>query len=690
MATGSFTPVLRYLRRVSTASGVERTDAELLEQFAGGNDGAFAALVDRHGPMVLGVCRRVLRDAHEAEDAFQATFLLLVQKAGSLRQPERLGPWLHGVAYRTALKAKGRLSRRRRRETQLDELAAAGYADEGIWRDVRPMLDEAISALPSRYRAPIVLCYFEGLTNAQAARRLGCPRGTVATRLARARDRLRARLTRRGAALSVGLVATGLSSAGAAAKVPAPLLEATARAAGAFRAGQVLPAGILSAQALLLTREVLRAMFMDKVRIMVAVSAVLAMVGAGAGLFGHRAFSASPANQTDEVRPVPPAPAEPEVEQYAYRSPNFQVEAPSHRIARLVGEAAERQRRALSVRWLGKEMPVWSKRCRIVVQITKAGAGGATSFQFEAGKVREQQMHLQGTLDGILASQLPHEITHTVLAHSFGGPVPRWADEGAAVLAEDDVQQQRHEKLMRQILIRPERFIPLRRLFPMTDFPPDVMALYAEGYSITRFLVDRKDHPTLLAFVAEGKKGDWEGAVNKFYSFNDLKELERAWTRSLRSGRDDEVVEQPTPVPPGAPAALEAIPPLPRVVLARLEKGKIVLGMDVVQYLPVHKVLELPGKGPQSVTSYERVTARNLLYLEPSHVQVSRIGAKGIEGVEPKALTEYLKDEVPVVLSPTGQTVDALHLRVLKEGTLIFALAGLQPAPAVGSSPVAK
>src|SRR5438105_4656550 len=125
-----------------------------------------------------GVCRRVLRDAHDAEDAFQATFLLLVRKAGSLRQPERLGPWLYGVAYRTARKARDLAARRRPSARPVDDLPAAPSEDLS-WRDLRPVLDAAINQLPAKYQAPVVLCYLQGLTNAQAADRLGCPPGTI-------------------------------------------------------------------------------------------------------------------------------------------------------------------------------------------------------------------------------------------------------------------------------------------------------------------------------------------------------------------------------------------------------------------------------------------------------------------------------------------------------------------------------
>src|SRR5262245_49455829 len=191
--------VVRQLHRLAAAPASEVSDGHLLERFCrAGEAAAFEALVRRHGAMVLGVCRRVLRDGHEAEDAFQATFLLLLRKAGSLRQPELLGPWLYGVAYRTALKARAVGARRRERFRALTEQAAVARANALDRQEVRPVLDAAIQRLPEKYRVPFVLCYLEGMTNAQAARRLACPLGTIATRLSRARERIRSRLVKQG------------------------------------------------------------------------------------------------------------------------------------------------------------------------------------------------------------------------------------------------------------------------------------------------------------------------------------------------------------------------------------------------------------------------------------------------------------------------------------------------------------
>ena len=207
---------------------VEASDAELLDRFARARDqAAFAALVRRHGPMVFGVCRRVLHDPNDAEEAFQVTFLVLVRKAAGLRQPDRLANWLYGVANRVARKARVSAARRGRHEQ-----AAAGpdgyVPAEGTDPDVRAVLDEEMVALPDKYRAPLVLCYLEGLTNEAAAERLGWPPGSMSYRLARGRELLRQRLVRRGVWLALWPVFwQTLSESASAGTVPGPLVDAT-------------------------------------------------------------------------------------------------------------------------------------------------------------------------------------------------------------------------------------------------------------------------------------------------------------------------------------------------------------------------------------------------------------------------------------------------------------------------------
>jgi RNA polymerase sigma factor (sigma-70 family) len=247
MATATH-PLIRHIRRLAGARPTpDLPDALLLARFAaGGDEAAFEALVRRHGPLVLGVCRRVLGDWHAAEDCFQVAFALLARKAGSLRQPERVGPWLFGVAYRTALKARACAARRGACERNAATPSAVEEPDDLVWRDLRPVLDEAVARLPEKYRAAFVLHYLQGVSVDDVARRLGWPRGTVATRLARARERLRKGLARRGLTLpGAGLVA-GLSAA-----VPARLKAGAVRAAGEVLAGRtVVPGGAAAGAAL--------------------------------------------------------------------------------------------------------------------------------------------------------------------------------------------------------------------------------------------------------------------------------------------------------------------------------------------------------------------------------------------------------------------------------------------------------
>src|SRR4051794_15756483 len=220
--------VLRHVRRLVGASDGPG-DGELLRRFAGERDeAAFAALVRRHGPMVLGVCRGLLRDAHAAEDAFQATFLVLFRRATALEDRPSLGGWLYAVAYRTALKARTAAARRRTRERKAVTMTPTDADDRATDGELGHALHEELGRLPEKYRAALVACYLQGQTTAEAARRLGCPRGTVLSRLARGRDLLRARLGRRADAPAAAVAAALARTAGAA--VPAALADATHKA----------------------------------------------------------------------------------------------------------------------------------------------------------------------------------------------------------------------------------------------------------------------------------------------------------------------------------------------------------------------------------------------------------------------------------------------------------------------------
>src|SRR5437879_3670799 len=177
---------------------------------------------------------------------------------------------------------------------------------------------------------------------------------------------------------------------------------------------------------------------------------------------------------------------------------NFVVEAQSPQVAEQVGQWAEYYRKEKAVQWLGREMPNWPEPCPLRVSVKQNGPGGATSFNFMGNNVW-QTMHIEGPLDRLLASVLPHEITHTVFAHYYRRPVPRWADEGGAVLSEDDLERGRHDVMARQIL-NAGRAIPLSRLFTLQQYPRDVGSLYAEGYSVANFLVASSNRRTFLEF----------------------------------------------------------------------------------------------------------------------------------------------------------------------------------------------
>src|SRR5262245_50558728 len=221
MATSQMSEVIQHLRSaVLLRDGAGLTDGQLLTDYVSRRDeAALEALVRRHGPMVWGVCRRVLPDFHDAEDAFQATFLAFVRKAVSIASRELLANWLYGVAHQTALKARATAARRKGRARQLSEMPEPAAAEQDLWRDLQPLLDEELSRLPDKYRAVIVLCDLEGKTRKETARQLGVPEGTVAGWLARARARLAKRLTQRGIAVSGGgafalLLAQQVASAG--------------------------------------------------------------------------------------------------------------------------------------------------------------------------------------------------------------------------------------------------------------------------------------------------------------------------------------------------------------------------------------------------------------------------------------------------------------------------------------------
>jgi hypothetical protein len=214
--------------------------------------------------------------------------------------------------------------------------------------------------------------------------------------------------------------------------------------------------------------------------------------------------------------------------QPTHQTANFVVQAANPEIARLVADAAESCRADLGKLWLEKELPDWPAPCHIYVTIDADRTAGRTDISFSRGKVLSQRMEIKGAMGRVLKGVLPHELTHVLFAHYFGAQPPRWADEGGAILSEDDIQGDRQRQLFRKILLE-ERSFSLRRLLGMRQYPDDLTCLYAQGHSVSHFLVAAKSRRTFLAFVGEGLQRGWDKAARDQYGYQSVEELEKAW-----------------------------------------------------------------------------------------------------------------------------------------------------------------
>jgi len=302
------TPTNWVIQHVLAACGRDgMTDEELLTRFLNGqDDAALAALVRRHGPMVWGVCCRLLRSYHDAEDAFQATFLVLVQKAATLPNREKIGNWLHGVAHQTAVRMRAVAAKRGMRERQATVLPEPTTAEQYVWNDLLPVLDEELSRLPEKYRILIVLCDLEGMTRKEVARQLNLPEGTAASRLAAARAILAKRLARRGIVVASVLLGAVLCQKSAWASGSTTVITSTIKAAMLVAAGQAAAAAI-SPTVGALKIGVTKAMFITKIMtglvVVLVVGLPLAGIGAGVGLFTNPvAVAQEPGAKPDEAK----------------------------------------------------------------------------------------------------------------------------------------------------------------------------------------------------------------------------------------------------------------------------------------------------------------------------------------------------------------------------------------------------
>jgi RNA polymerase sigma-70 factor (ECF subfamily) len=290
LASASLSRVLSRLRDIlGRQDADEQTDGHLLERFlTRREEHAFELLLRKHGPMVLGVCRRILGNDHDAEDAFQATFLVLVRRGDRIRPRSQVGNWLYGVACRTALEARRAATRRRRRE---ERAMPPTPPREDAWAELRPMLDRELSGLPDRYRMPLVLCDLEGMTRKEAARQLGWAEGTVSSRLSRGRELLARRLRRHGLALSVAALAGALSAGTVTAALPSSLVYSTVKAALRIAAGQSAVEAFIAAETVALTERVVRSMGFAKLKY---AAAILLGIGVLTGVSYHGMATQAP------------------------------------------------------------------------------------------------------------------------------------------------------------------------------------------------------------------------------------------------------------------------------------------------------------------------------------------------------------------------------------------------------------
>jgi len=256
----------------------------------------------------------------------------------------------------------------------------------------------------------------------------------------------------------------------------------------------------------------------------------------------------------------------------SYRTANFMVSAPTAQMAEQIGQSAEKYRRDLAIEWLGKEMPNWAQPCPITASVAdNLGAGGATSFVFEHGEVFGWRMTIQGSLERILDSVLPHEVTHTIFATHFRQPLPRWADEGACTTVEHTSEKDKQQKMLIEFL-HTNRGIAFSRMFAMRDYPADVMPLYSQGFSLARFLIHQGGKRKFLNYIGDGLRDEnWVRATKQNYGYDSLLALQNSWLGWVRQGSpaiaapEETLVAANTPAPSGAGAS-ERSRPAPQVM----------------------------------------------------------------------------------------------------------------------------
>ncbi len=278
----------------------------------------------------------------------------------------------------------------------------------------------------------------------------------------------------------------------------------------------------------------------------------------------------------------------------SYRSPNFIVEAPSQQMAEQIGQAAEKYRRELAAEWLGTPMRNWAQPCPITAHVgDQLGAGGATSFVFEQGEVFGWTMTIQGSLERILDSVLPHEVTHTIFATHFRQPLPRWADEGACTTVEHVSEKEKQQRMLIEFL-HTNRGIAFSRMFAMREYPRDVMPLYSQGFSLARYLIAQGGKRKFLNYIADGLRDEnWSRATKQHYGHENLLNLQNDWLAWVKQGSPsinapDETpalvaVNTPGPRDAAPHPRTEAFPPEDQVAGAPRRDGRSVYELAASQ-----------------------------------------------------------------------------------------------------------
>lgn len=309
-----------------------------------------------------------------------------------------------------------------------------------------------------------------------------------------------------------------------------------------------------------------------------------------------------------------------------YRTPNFVVEAATPRIAEQVAVTAERYRDSLAMEWLGKKLPRWYRPCRVTARIGRLGAGGATTFAFDRGEVFGWRMQVQGTLERVLDSVIPHEVSHTIFACHFRRPLPRWADEGAATLVEHESERRKQSMMLRQVF-NTSRRISLRRLLSIKEYPRDmqsVLTLYAEGYSLASFLVQRGGKAQYLAFLDDAHRHGWDRAIQTSYKIRDIDALDQRWSRWVMAG-------SPRLTLPKGQQLAAAGPPVPRQLVVRSQSP------DLPEPHARDKAVSLPVTGAGSSEPTAAVQNRETFVAATNEIGRADVSGDGIRPVSGRA-----------------------------------------------------